>query len=135
MTEQIIGLTTTACAKHMKMLQKIPIKVVITEEAGEVLEAHTINALLPTIEHAIFIGDPLQLRPLVEEPVLSLETILGEKYRLDESLFERLAMPRKANSPRIPISVLNLQRRMHPNIADLCRNTLYPGLIVSSHPF
>jgi hypothetical protein len=58
----VIGLTTTACAKYWDLLKTLGIKTVICEEAGEVMEAHTFNTLVPSIEHAIFIGDPLQLR-------------------------------------------------------------------------
>lgn len=37
----------------------------VVEEAGQVLEAHTIANLIPSIEHLIEIGDPLQLRPSI----------------------------------------------------------------------
>lgn len=35
------------------------------EEASQVLEAHILALLVPSIEHLILIGDPLQLRPTV----------------------------------------------------------------------
>ena len=35
----------------------------LVEEAGQVLEAHILGTLVPSIEHLILIGDPLQLRP------------------------------------------------------------------------
>lgn len=60
--ERVIGVTTTACAKYWPLLHRLGIQTVICEEAGEVMEAHTLCTLLPSIEHAIFIGDPLQLR-------------------------------------------------------------------------
>ena len=60
--EQVIGVTTTACAKFWPLLNRLGIQVVICEEAGEVMEAHTICSLFPSTQHAIFIGDPLQLR-------------------------------------------------------------------------
>lgn len=44
------------------MLRKLGIKITICEEAGEVMEAETLCTLFPTVEHAILIGDPLQLR-------------------------------------------------------------------------
>lgn len=61
-TEQVIGLTTTACARYWRLLNQLQLRVVICEEAGEVMEAHTLCTLFSSIEHAIFIGDPLQLR-------------------------------------------------------------------------
>lgn len=35
----------------------------LVEEAGQVLEAHSLAALVPSIQHMILIGDPKQLRP------------------------------------------------------------------------
>lgn len=55
-------MTITGCAKNWDMLKKLGIKTVICEEAGEVMEAQTLCTLFPTVEHAISIGDPLQLR-------------------------------------------------------------------------
>lgn len=60
--EEVIGMTITGCAKNWDMLKKLGIKIVICEEAGEVMEAQTLCTLFPTVEHAISIGDPLQLR-------------------------------------------------------------------------
>lgn len=60
--EQVIGLTTTACAMNWPLLNKLGIQIVICEEAGEVMEAQTLCTLFGSVEHAIFIGDPQQLR-------------------------------------------------------------------------
>ena len=62
---------------------------------------------------------------------LSLETELGASYRLDESLMERMMLPSTAGTQPIASSRLSIQRRMHPEIADLMRATLYPYLEVS----
>lgn len=59
---QVIGATTTAVATNWDLLKDIGIEVVLCEEAGQVMEAHTICTLFQTVDHAIFIGDPLQLR-------------------------------------------------------------------------
>ena len=37
----------------------------LVEEAGQVLEAHILGALVPSIQHVILIGDPQQLRPTI----------------------------------------------------------------------
>lgn len=126
--QEVIGMTTTACAKYWSMLKALNLQTLICEEAGEIMEAQTISTLLPSIGHAIFIGDPLQLRPQINQPSLSLETTYGGKYRLDESLFERMVMPRAQGVQSLPASKLSLQRRMHPDVADLMRATLYPFL-------
>ena len=130
--QQVIGLTTTACAKYWSMLKSLELQTLICEEAGEIIEAQTLTTLLPTIKHGIFIGDPLQLRPQINQPSLSMENTEGMKYRLDESLFERLVMPSIGSVNPFPASKLNLQRRMHPDVADLMRETLYPYL--EDHP-
>jgi len=37
----------------------------LVEEAGQVLEAHILGSLAPSVQHLIMIGDPLQLRPTI----------------------------------------------------------------------
>ncbi|PKX98448.1 putative NF-X1 finger and helicase domain protein [Aspergillus novofumigatus IBT 16806] len=135
----VIGVTTSGLARNLNMLRKLQSKVVMCEEAGEVLEAHLLTALLPSVEHAILIGDHLQLRPQVQNYELSRENPRGgEKYSLDVSLFERLVESQSAMGLGLPFSTLETQRRMHPSIAQLVRNTLYPQLedaeSVSSYP-
>ncbi|KLJ08393.1 hypothetical protein EMPG_16163 [Blastomyces silverae] len=129
--QQVVGLTTTACASKWPLLQRLRLRVVICEEAGEVMEAHSLCTLLPSVEHAIFIGDPLQLRPQLVEQSLSLETKPGSLYRLDESLFERLTNS-KSGIKTLPHSILSVQRRMHPDISQIAKSTLYPRLL--DHP-
>ncbi|OAS99706.1 uncharacterized protein BDCG_16275 [Blastomyces dermatitidis ER-3] len=129
--QEVVGLTTTACASKWSLLQRLRLRVVICEEAGEVMEAHSLCTLLPSVEHAIFIGDPLQLRPQLVEQSLSLETKTGSLYRLDESLFERLTNS-KSGIKTLPHSILSVQRRMHPDISQIAKSTLYPRLL--DHP-
>ena len=62
---------------------------------------------------------------------LSVETEIGALYRLDESLMERMMLPSTAGTKPIASSRLSIQRRMHPEIADIMRATLYPYLEVS----
>lgn len=121
----VIGITTSGLARNVDMLRRLNPKVLVCEEAGEILEAHTLTAFLPSIEHAILIGDHEQLRPGVQNCELSRENPRGDKYSLDVSTFERLI-----NSPdlEIPYDTLQTQRRMDPSISDLIRETLYPSL-------
>ncbi|KAJ9661610.1 hypothetical protein H2201_006466 [Coniosporium apollinis] len=127
----VIGITTTGLARNLDLLRRVHAKALLCEEAGEVLEAHILTALLPSVEHAILIGDHLQLRPQVQNYELSSENPGRRQYSLDVSLFERLVQPDDASSVRIPFSVLETQRRMHPSIAQLVRDTLYPNLLGS----
>lgn len=127
----IIGVTTSGLARNIELLQRVRAKVMLCEEAGEVLEAHTLSAFLPGVEHAILIGDHQQLRPQINNYDLQHDNPRGKKYSLDISLFERLVKPH-AGSPQVPLSTLKTQRRMHPSISELVRLPLYPDL--EDHP-
>jgi superfamily I DNA and/or RNA helicase len=95
---------------------------VFTQEAAEILEAHTISALSANIEHVILIGDHRQLRPKVNVYDLQCDSKMG--YDMDRSLFERLVEDKSAG-----ISVLSTQYRMRPEISELVRRTIYPHLV------
>ncbi|KAM0744848.1 hypothetical protein ACQRIT_000232 [Beauveria bassiana] len=127
----VIGITTTGLAKRISTLQRLRCKVVICEEAGEVMEPHMLSALLPTVEHIIQIGDHEQLRPQINNFGLSLESKQGKLYQLDRSQFERLSVGIPGR-PKIPVAQLDIQRRMRPSISVLIRETLYPN--IQDHP-
>ena len=133
----VIGVTTSGLARNLEVLRRLNAKVLVCEEAGEVLEAHSLTILLPSIEHAIFIGDHEQLRPQINNYDLKHDNPQGKKYSLDISLFERLVRP-QAGHLRVPYATLRTQRRMDPSIANLMRATLYPELedhdTVTSYP-
>lgn len=127
----IIGVTTSGLARNIELLQRVRAKVMLCEEAGEVLEAHTLTAFLPGVEHAILIGDHEQLRPQINNYELQHDHSRGKRYSLDISLFERLVSSQKGNL-QIPLSTLKTQRRMHPSISELVKVSLYPDL--KDHP-
>jgi phage-related protein len=127
-TADVIGVTTTGLAKKISTLRHVMCKVVICEEAGEVMEPHMLSALLPSIEHFIQIGDHQQLRAKVNNHSLSLESKQGAIYQLDRSQFERLSVGERGR-PRLPVAQLDVQRRMRPEISALIRDTIYPGLV------
>ncbi|KAF2018601.1 NFX1-type zinc finger-containing protein 1, partial [Aaosphaeria arxii CBS 175.79] len=124
----VVGITTTGLAKRIAMLQRLRCKVVICEEAGEVMEPHMISTLLPTVEHFIQIGDHEQLRPTINHHKLSLESRQGALYQLDRSQFERLSVGERGR-PKLPVAQLDVQRRMRPEISTLVRETIYPKLV------
>ena len=119
----IVALTATGCARNWEFLEMLKPHTFLMEEASELTEASTIAALVPSAQHLIQIGDPQQLRPHISLRPLCKE--YDDRYRLDESLFERLM-------PTISFSRLNTQRRAHPDLADLLRSGDYPYLI--DHP-
>lgn len=53
----VVGNATTALARYVQILRRIGAKVIICEEAAEVLKAHFTPALIPRVEHLIKIGD------------------------------------------------------------------------------
>lgn len=60
---KVIGMTTTGAAKYRQVLQELKPRLVIVEEAAEVLEAHTITTLSRDCQHLILIGDHQQVQP------------------------------------------------------------------------
>jgi len=52
----VVGLTTTGAAKNIRLLGLLAAKVVVIEEAAEVLEAHVITALSPSTSHVMMIA-------------------------------------------------------------------------------
>lgn len=135
----IIGATTSGLARNIDLLRRVKAKVMVCEEAGEVLESHTITAFLPSLQHVILIGDHLQLRPQIQNYHLQHDSPNGGQYSLDISLFERLVQPPGLGSTaQLPFTTLETQRRMDPSISRLIRDTLYPKLqdsaAVSEYP-
>ena len=107
---RVIGMTTTCAARYRHILQKICPKIVLVEEAAEVLEAHIITSLTKGCEHLILIGDHQQLRP---SPAVYE---LAKKYKLDVSLFERMV------NVGVQCERLSVQHRMRPEIAALMKH-------------
>lgn len=126
-TAHVIGVTTSGMARSIAVLQRVRAKVVICEEAGEVMEPHMLSALLPDVQHFIQIGDHQQLRPQLNNFGLSMESSSKLAYQLDRSQFERLSVG-EPNRPAFPLAQLNVNRRMRPEISKLVRNTIYPLL-------
>ncbi|RGB37023.1 P-loop containing nucleoside triphosphate hydrolase protein [Rhizophagus diaphanus] len=126
-SSDVIGMTTNGAAKFQNLIRSIGPKIIICEEAGEVLEAHILSALTPSTQHLILIGDHNQLRPHIATYSLSMDSPVGNNYQLDKSLFERLVNGDKA--VKIEKAQLLTQRRMRGEISDLIRYTIYPELI------
>ena len=114
---RVIGMTTTCAARYRRTLQRPGIrpKIVLIEEAAEVLEAHLITSLTKYCQHLILIGDHQQLRPNPEVYKLA------KQYKLEVSLFERMV---KVGIQCVRLSV---QHRMRPEIAALMKH-IYDGL-------
>jgi superfamily I DNA and/or RNA helicase len=94
-------------------MDQIDSRITLIEEAGEVLEARNICVLQKNTEHVILIGDHQQLKPKASNYELE------EIYNIDLSLFERIYNNYKRKDIQVPI--LQVQRRMRPEIADFTR--------------
>ncbi|XP_074616880.1 uncharacterized protein LOC141876262 isoform X4 [Acropora palmata] len=105
----VVGMTTTGAAKYHSVLQNVAPKIVVIEEAAEVLEAHILTSLTHKTEHAILIGDHKQLRP--KAAVYEL----AQTHNLEVSLFERMVMN------NMDCKRLSVQHRMRPEIAALTK--------------
>ncbi|CAD7960254.1 unnamed protein product, partial [Amoebophrya sp. A25] len=122
---RVIGCTTTGCTKYASLLASVKAKVLVTEESGELLEAHTLACLGPTVQHLIKIGDHKQLRPKIENHALSV--VSGNGHDLNRSMFERLVLSGHEHS------MLQEQHRMHPEISRMIMDlNVYPEL--KNHP-
>ena len=117
---EIIGMTTTGAAKYQHILHLVKPRIVIVEEAAEVLESHIVSSLNAGTQHLILIGDHKQLRPKPNE------YDLAKRHHLDISLFERLL------GNGLPHATLLIQHRMRPEIARLVCPHIYNDL--HNHP-
>lgn len=111
----VVGMTTTGAARYQSVLQEIGPRVIVVEEAAEVLEAHIITTLSQGCQHLILIGDHKQLKP---NPTVYK---LAKDYNLDVSLFERMV------KNGMQCDCLNLQHRMRPTISNMMK-IIYPEL-------
>ncbi|XP_062594415.1 NFX1-type zinc finger-containing protein 1-like [Saccostrea cucullata] len=113
----VIGMTTTGAAKYRNILQSIKPKIIIVEEAAEVLESHIVTTINSNCQHLILIGDHKQLRPT---PTVYH---LAKNFNLDISLFERMV------NNELNYVTLGIQHRMRPEISMLMKyKDLYPNL-------
>ena len=118
--KRVIGCTTTAAAMYTEDIQKASPGIILVEEAGEILESHTLTAMTAATKQIVLIGDHKQLRPKVNNYSLTVEK--GDGYNLNVSLFERLVLG------GVPHTTLNKQHRMRPEISTLVRSLTYPEL-------
>ncbi|KAF2902956.1 hypothetical protein ILUMI_03225 [Ignelater luminosus] len=112
----VVGMTTTGAARLQSVLQALQCRIVIVEEAAEVLESHIVVSLTEHCEHLILIGDHQQLRPSTADYKMEKD------YNLGISLFERMVLN------NVQCHVLGVQHRMRPEIAKLIVPNVYPKL-------
>ncbi|GBL83940.1 NFX1-type zinc finger-containing protein 1 [Araneus ventricosus] len=112
----VVGMTTTGAAKYRHIVQHLNPRILIVEEAAEILESHIVTSLTRGTQHLILIGDHQQLRP---NPTVHL---LATKYGMNISLFERMV------ENGLDCYKLETQHRMRPEIASLLVPYIYTKL-------
>ena len=110
---KLVGMTSTGAALNMGMLASLKPKVIIVEEAAELLEPQLLAVLQPSVQHLIMIGDHEQLRPQVAHH----ELVRARHF--DVSMFERLVENGMLSG------TLEMQSRMRPEMVELLR-PIYP---------
>jgi helicase required for RNAi-mediated heterochromatin assembly 1 len=123
----LIGLTTTGLSKYRAVLASVKPRVILIEEAAEVIEAPVAVACLPSLQQLILVGDHRQLRGRCAVDELSMAP-----FNLEVSMFERLV------DNGMGFTMLQEQRRMIPEIrqlvAPLYGNTLRDHASVGDRP-
>ncbi|XP_068157983.1 NFX1-type zinc finger-containing protein 1 isoform X1 [Drosophila tropicalis] len=109
--KDLLAMTTTCAARLNFLFRLLQSKCVLFEEAAEIQEAHILACLTPFTEHVIQIGDHKQLQPFT-----------GSNKHQQISMFERLI------KGGFPATVLNMQYRMRPNIAQILVPSFYDEL-------
>lgn len=112
----IIGMTTTGLSKYRALVSALKPKIILIEEAAEVLEAPVAVSCVPSVQHLILVGDHQQL-----QAHCSVRELESEPYFLNISMFERLVRN------RMPHRTLLRQRRMEPEFRELIQ-PFYPRL-------
>ncbi|KAH9170424.1 hypothetical protein EDB89DRAFT_2071946 [Lactarius sanguifluus] len=116
----LIACTTTGAAKLVSLLTSVGPKVLMVEEAGQVLEAHILASLVPS---GICLKRAYSAGPETITPEFGHFFMSGrELFKFDRSLMERLS------DGAMSMSQINVQRRMRPSISHFVRKILYPRL-------
>ncbi|KAK6344622.1 hypothetical protein TWF718_006580 [Orbilia javanica] len=118
--KRVIAATTNGAAKYLPIIADAAPKILIVEEAAQILESHVLAALHDKVEQIIMIGDQKQLRPRCETWEFQHDSERG--YDFDISLFERLM------NTGFPCDVLETQHRARPEISKIIRTLTYPNL-------
>ncbi|KAI8835754.1 hypothetical protein BJ741DRAFT_649408, partial [Chytriomyces cf. hyalinus JEL632] len=113
--KSVIGGTIVGCISRLEPIRNTNPFAVLVEEASEVMEPLLFACLGTSTIKLEMVGDHLQLQPSMMSK-FEFEQI----NKMNTSLFERLI--RAPEGFKVPSSVLSIQRRMRPNIADLTRN-------------
>ncbi|SJX66115.1 related to regulator of nonsense transcripts 1 [Sporisorium reilianum f. sp. reilianum] len=108
----------SAIAAGSPELDMIDLPVVFFDEASMATEPVSLVPLMKGCRHLSIIGDHKQLPPVVT-------SVEAKQGGLSRSLFERLIQ----SESNIPSTMLNVQFRMHPTLAEFPNKTFYDGAL------
>ncbi|TKY86071.1 hypothetical protein EX895_004896 [Sporisorium graminicola] len=108
----------SAIAAGSPELDMIDLPVVFFDEASMATEPVSLVPLMKGCRHLSIIGDHKQLPPVVT-------SVEAKQGGLSRSLFERLI----ESESSIPSTMLNVQFRMHPSLAEFPNRTFYDGAL------
>ncbi|KAK6840094.1 hypothetical protein PG987_005960 [Apiospora arundinis] len=106
---KIVGCTITGLSKYRELIASLQPRTILVEEAAQSREAQITAALLPSLQQLVLVGDHQQLAPYCSIPLLA-----EDPHFLCTSMFERLV-----EYMRLPFTVLEVQRRMIPEIRQV----------------
>lgn len=142
----IVGATVVGASRRLDTLRAAEPFAAVVEEACEVMEPTLISVLaVKSLQKLELVGDHRQLPAFVQQCWYNLETTMPS---IKTSMFERLIgdiqwkkSKSRAAAPatavtihRVPFSVLDEQRRMRANLADLTRPHYRDVTSISDHP-
>ena len=111
--QKVVGATIVGASVHLSLIKKLAPKIVLVEEAAEILEPCLLAVLTQSVEKLILIGDHKQLKPQVDTYHLRKE------YNFHISMMERLI------KLEFPFSKLVKQGRMRPEFSCMLKD-IYP---------
>ncbi len=94
-------------------------EVVLVDEAAQCMEPWLWGLIRPEVEHIVMVGDTAQLPALVSE--------IGQSLGHNRSLMQRLM------ESQYPYEMLQVQRRMHPQIVEFPNSYFYDGKLQTEY--
>ena len=112
---------STISMRYGKSLKDIDFNTIFIDEAAQCQEALIWGLLKRSVNKLYMSGDPYQLPALVSDE--------GKKYNFDRSLMQRLM------EIDYPTNFLDIQRRMHPKIAEFSNINYYDNRLKTEYNY
>ena len=110
---------TTVSMRYGNILNKQKFQTILIDEAAQCQESWTWGLLRDEVRHIYLAGDPMQLPAVVSKE--------GISFNYDRSLMARLM------KLGYPTTLLDTQRRMHPDIVKFSNENFYEGKLKTDY--